>query len=141
MSSTNNPRVIVAEDHSEVREWIIELLREEVDIVCSAQNGLEAIYALTAFNPDILILDLSMPDLNGFQVARWLRESNCNTRIVIVTGHEDPDYVEAAWALGVLGYVLKSHLTTDLIPALHRALEGQRFASAISLVTSVTGGT
>ena len=125
------PRVLLADDLPEVHLKVTELLRDDFDIVGFAYDGQQAIEAATTLNPDVLILDISMPLLNGIQVASRLRETGCKVKIIFFTVHEDEDYVEAAFSLGAVGYVLKSRLVTDLIPALEHALEGRRFASRL----------
>lgn len=123
------PRVFLADDLQGMRERVKELLKKDFDIVGCAQNGQEAIQAVTVLNPDLVVLDISMPVLNGLQVAFRLRESGCRSKVVFLTVHEDQDYVEAAFSVGASGYVVKSRIATDLIPALQSALRGQTFTS------------
>jgi DNA-binding NarL/FixJ family response regulator len=123
------PRVLLADDLRDIRERVKELLQEDFDIVGSVQNGQEAIQAASVLNPDLLILDISMPGLSGIQVASRLCESGCRTKVVFLTIHEDRDYVEAAFSAGASGYVCKSRVATDLIPALQSALRGKSFIS------------
>ena len=122
-------RVLLADDLPEIRERLAELLRDNFDIVGSAQNGQQAMEVATRLNPELLVLDISMPVLNGIQVASRLRESGCRTKIIFLTIHEDRDYIDAAFSVGASGYVFKSRVTTDLIPALQAALRGQEFTS------------
>ena len=122
-------RVILADDLPKVHEKVAAVLRDTFEIVGNAYNGEQAIEAATTLNPDILITDISMPLLNGIQVASRLRETDCKAKLIFLTVHEDPDYIEAAFSLGALGYVLKSRFTTDLIPAIEAALQGRRFTS------------
>lgn len=123
------PRVFLADDLRDIRERVKELLKKDFDIVGSAHNGQEAIQAATVLNPELLVLDISMPGLDGIQVASRLRESGCKSKVVFLTMHEDRDYVEAAFSVGALGYVVKSRIASDLIPALQSALRGQKFTS------------
>src|SRR5689334_21965696 len=124
-------RVLLADDMPEMLERVRELLRGDFDIVGSAQNGEGAIEAAATLDPDLLILDISMPVLNGIQVASCLRESGCRAKVIFLTVHEDRDYVEAAFSTGALGYVLKARVATDLIPAIRAVLAGHRFTSPI----------
>jgi len=123
------PRVLLADDLPEVHEKLIQLLRHDFEIVGSAYDGEQAMEAAKTHNPDLLILDISMPLLNGIQVASRLRETNCKAKVIFLTVHEDPDYVEAAFSVGALGYILKARFTSDLIPAIREALQGRRFNS------------
>ena len=123
------PRVVLADDLPEVLQKVTQLLKDDFDIVGSAQNGREAIEVAKAFNPDLLVLDISMPILNGIQVASQLKRSGCRAKVIFLTVHEDRDYVDAAFSVGALGYVLKSRVATDLIPAAQEALLGHKFTS------------
>jgi DNA-binding NarL/FixJ family response regulator len=124
-----NPRVLLADDLPEIRERVTELLRPDFDIVAIAQNGPEAVEAASTLNPDLLVLDISMPILNGIQVASRLRDLGCKAKVIFLTVHEDPDYIEAALSVGALGYVFKSRVATELVPAVRSVLQGHRFMS------------
>jgi DNA-binding NarL/FixJ family response regulator len=125
-----SPRVVVADDMPEMLESVTQLLRRDFDIVGSAQNGEEAIEAAALLNPDLVVLDISMPILNGIQVASLLRESGCRAKVIFLTVHEDQDYVDAAFSVGASGYVFKSRVATDLIPAVEEVLQGYSFTSS-----------
>jgi DNA-binding NarL/FixJ family response regulator len=120
---------LLADDLPEVHEKLTQLLRHDFDIVGSAYDGEQAIEAAKTLNPDLLILDISMPLLSGIQVASRVRDLACGAKVIFLTVHEDPDYVEAAFSVGALGYVLKPRFTSDLIPAIREALQGRRFNS------------
>ena len=123
------PRVVLADDLPEMLRKVTQLLQDDFDVVGSAQNGQEAMEAAKTLNPDLLVLDISMPILNGIQVASRLRDSGCRAKVIFLTVHEDRDYVEAAFSVGALGYVLKSRVATDLMLAAQEALLGHKFAS------------
>jgi len=123
------PRVLLVDDLPEMLQKVTQLLQDDFDVVGSAQNGQEAIEAAETLDPDLLVLDISMPILNGIQVASRLRDSGCRAKVIFLTVHEDRDYVEAAFSAGGLGYVLKSRVATDLIPAAQEALRGHEFTS------------
>jgi len=122
-------RILLADDNLEIRERIGSLLQSHFDVVASVENGQQAIESAIALNPDILVLDISMPIFNGIEVASHLRDSSCRAKLIFLTVHEDRDYVEAAFSLGACGYVLKRRIDSDLIPALQGALEGRTFTS------------
>lgn len=122
--------MLLADDLPEMLEAAAQLLRDDLDIVTRAQNGQEALDAAARLNPDLLVLGISMPLLSGIQVASRLRELGCNAKVIFLTVHEDPDYVEAAWSVGALGYVLKSRITSDLRAAVQEVLSGRRFISS-----------
>ena len=123
------PRVLLADDLPEMLEKVTQLLRHDFDIVGRAQNGQKALEAAMSLDSDLVILDISMPLLNGIQVALTLRERGCKARVIFLTVHEDRDYVEGAFSVGALGYVLKSRLATDLVPAVQEVLQGRIFSS------------
>ena len=124
------PRVLLADDRPEMLEQVTRLLQGNAEIVGVARNGREALELAALADIDVLILDISMPLLNGIQVASSLKERGHTAKIVFVTVHEDRDYIEAAWSVGALGYVLKSRLGTDLIPALQEVVAGRAFSSS-----------
>jgi len=126
------PRVVVADDLPEILGQVRELLRDHCEVVGSVANGQQALWSTLTLNPDILVVDISMPILNGFEVARSLRESNCRAKIVFFTMHEDRDYVDAALSCGASGYVIKSRANTDLLRAIEAALQHRTFTSPFS---------
>ena len=129
MKKMGCPRILLSDDLPEIRERVTELLRCDFDIVATAQNGQQAVDAASTLDPDLVVLDISMPILSGIQVASRLRELGCRAHIVFVTVHEDPDYIEAAFSVGATAYVFKSRLATDLVSAVNCALQGQKFIS------------
>jgi two-component system nitrate/nitrite response regulator NarL len=132
------PRVLVADDVPEILEKVRELLRDHCEVVGSAADGQQALSGAMTLNPDILVLDISMPILNGFEVARGLRKSNCRATIVFLTMHEDRDYVDAAFSCGASGYVLKSRASTDLLPAIESVLQHRTFTSPFQAHVGIT---
>jgi DNA-binding NarL/FixJ family response regulator len=124
-----SPRVVLADDAPEMLDAVKHLVGKECDIVGLAHNGEEALDAVASLDPDLVILDISMPLVDGIQVASRLRERGHRAKIIFVTVHEDRDYIEAAWSAGASGYVLKSQLATDLTLALPQVLAGKTFSS------------
>jgi len=125
-----SPRILLVDDAPEMLATIKRLLRHDFDVVGSAHNGEEALEAVATLDPDLVTLDVSMPLLNGIQVASRLRERRSRTKVVFVTVHEDPDYVEGAFSAGARAYVLKSRIATDLVPAVQEVLQGRVFTSS-----------
>jgi DNA-binding NarL/FixJ family response regulator len=126
---TARRRLLLADDLPEIRERVAKLLRSHFDVVAIAQNGQQAIEAASTFNPDLVVLDISMPILSGIQVVSRLRDLGCKAKIIFLTIHEDADYIEAAFSVGASGYVFKSRVATDLIHAVHTVLQGHEFTS------------
>ena len=123
------PRILLAEDHEEMLETLAGILEGEFQIVGTANNGMRALELTASLAPDIVVLDISMPEVNGIEAAWRLKEEGSLARVVFLTAHNDPDLVEAAVSAGALGYVLKSHLATDLVSAIWQASVGKTFIS------------
>jgi DNA-binding NarL/FixJ family response regulator len=124
-------RVLLADDHQAILAKVRRELGEEFEIVGIVGNGEEAVAAVCRLDPDVLVIDISMPVLNGLEAASRLRTSCCRTKIVFLTIHDDPDFVAAALSSGASGYVIKNRLSTDLVPAIREALQGHTFVSEI----------
>jgi len=131
-TNDGRPTLVLADDHAAVLERISRLLIPGYEILAAVGNGSMALDAVLRLNPDVAVLDIAMPGLDGLGAARELRNSTCRTRIVFLTLYDDNDYIKAALNNGALGYVLKSCLTSDLIPAIENALAGHIFVSAHS---------
>lgn len=112
-------RVLLVDDSAEFRKLLERLLRDlGFEISGSVASGEAALGAMAAANPDVVILDLAMPGLNGLETVKRIRDQYSDIKTVILTLHATPEYREAAAAAGVDAYVCK----TDLVPDLHRAL-------------------
>jgi DNA-binding NarL/FixJ family response regulator len=122
-------RVFLVDDNGAMLTELQDELGSEFDIVGTAQKGEEAILAVARLEPDVLVLDITMPDLNGLQVATWVRESHPRTRILFLTIHEEPEYVSAAFTAGAFGYVSKRWLASDLPRAIREVFGGHTFLS------------
>ena len=92
-------------------------------------DGNQAVDAVLVLNPDVLIIDISMPVLDGLHAAARLQKANCRTKIIFLTIHEGQEYVAAALHVGASGYVTKSRLAADLVPAIRAALQGRTLVS------------
>src|SRR5215475_989764 len=128
-SSSNELRVLIVDDDDEVRRTVANILRGKVHVIGTAENGQRAIEVAALFCPDIVVLDICMPVLDGIAAAVQLRERGYPAKVVFLSMQDDPDFVEAALATGALGYVLKCSVRTDLTPAILLALEGKSFVS------------
>jgi two-component system response regulator NreC len=100
-------QILVADDNDAVLGEIRELLGEEFEIIGTVSNGQDAVEAVLRFDPDVVVLDMAMPILDGIQAASRIRESNARTKILFLTIQENPDYVSAAFAAGATGYITK----------------------------------
>jgi DNA-binding NarL/FixJ family response regulator len=125
----NRLRILVADDHQPIQERVSELLRTSYDVVGTVGNGIDLVQQAKTLRPDLIVLDISMPGMSGIEAAHELRESGSTARVVFLTVHERVEFVHACLAEGALGYVIKSRLNVDLIPAIQEALCGHRFIS------------
>ncbi|MBX3747700.1 MAG: response regulator transcription factor [Verrucomicrobiae bacterium] len=128
---TSPHELILADDHPVFRRGLADVLREEpsVRVVGEAGDGEEALALIRARRPAVAILDVHMPKRTGLEVARALKEEGHPTRVVLLTMHEDPEFLEAAMDLGVCGYVLKENAVTDVLAALKTVLEDRIYIS------------
>ena len=122
-------RVLLADDHEPILSQVRAVLQDEFEIVGAVNNGRDAVREVQRLDPDVLVIDISMPVLGGLQAVTHLRTCSVKTKFVFLTVHDDEDYVAAAFSAGASAYVTKANLTTDLIPAIHKALEGGTFVS------------
>lgn len=123
------PKLLVAEDHPAMRARVISLLNNDFDVIGSVADGQAAVEAADKLIPDILILDFSMPNLNGIDVARRLRAHGCKAKIVFLSVFVDVDQVTACFAAGGDACVSKMRMATDLISAITQVLAGRTFVS------------
>lgn len=123
--------VVLADDHKVVREGLQVLLGTEPDlrVVGESGDGLEAVRLVKHLEPDVLILDLTMPGLSGLEVARQARQQSPKTRVVILSMHANEAYVLEALQNGAAAYVLKESSATDLVFAVHEVMAGRHYLS------------
>ena len=123
-------RVILADDHALVRQGLRALLEREGFLVAGeASDGQQAVRLVPEVRPDVAILDISMPLLNGLEAAREIHKSGERTRTILLTRHDEDQYVTAALRAGVKGYVLKSQAATDLVAAIRQVSGGGIYLS------------
>lgn len=129
--SKNSLRVLLADDHPLVLQRVTTLLQSTFDVVGVAHDGNEMVDEAIRLDPDIIVADISMPQSDGIEAAHRLRQMGSKVPIVFLTIHESSEFVEACLAEGALGFVLKTRMKADLIPAINAALSGRRFVSAL----------
>lgn len=123
------PRLLLADDNQAVLNHVSAFLSKDFNVLAAVTNGEAALRNYQERKPDAIVLDISMGKIGGLEVARLLRKKGCTAPIVFLTVHEEADFVNAALASGGTAYVVKSHLTNDLIPAIQSALSGKLFIS------------
>lgn len=122
-------KILLADDHPGALAQAASRLSEDYEILGTVSNGLELLDAAARFVPDVIVLDISMPGLNGFEAAQRLREAGCQCKLVFLTVWEDPDFAREAIAVGADAYVVKSRLASDLKLAVSEVLADHKFLS------------
>lgn len=123
------PALLLADDNPTMLITLAEMLQVGYRIVAALPNGASVLNSVTMLSPDIVILDISLGDMTGFEVARRLKREGCRAKIIFLTVHEDADFVNAAFDIGASGYVFKSRVTEDLTKAIDIVCSGGQFAS------------
>src|ERR1700747_3744515 len=123
------PRIMVVDDSVLFLQELVSLLATEFDVVATAGDGKSALDLIKRYQPDLVVLDLEMPELDGIEVTKELAKNPQSPPVVICTVETDPDVVEAARQEGALAYVFKIRIHKDLILAIKLALQGKPFVS------------
>jgi len=121
--------VLLADDNEAMLSDVRAGLSDEFKILGTAGSGEEAIQVVAQLDPDVLVLDITMPVLNGIQVASHLSSIHSRTKVLFLTIHEEPEYVSAGFSAGAAGYVSKRRLASDLVRAIREVFAGRTFLS------------
>jgi DNA-binding NarL/FixJ family response regulator len=133
------PHVLLADDHALIIEGLKSLLAKEFEIVGIATNGRDLVTATERLKPDAVLLDVSMPVLNGMEATRQIKSIAPAVKIVFITQKSEREYVQAAFRFGASAYVLKQSVAGEVVPALREALAGRYYVTP-SLLNGVSGG-
>jgi DNA-binding NarL/FixJ family response regulator len=125
------PRIVIADDHVLLADGLCRVVERECDVVATTDNGRELLNVAAQFRPDIILLDISMPLLNGLEAARALRTIVPAARLIFVTMHADATYVAGAFRAGASGYVLKRCASAELLTAIRDVLLGRTYITPI----------
>ena len=139
----SRPRVLLADDHTLVLDGFRKLLEDRCEIVGVAEDGRTLLRMAQELQPDIVTLDISMPQLNGVDAARKLKKILPRTKLIFVTMHADPAYVNEAFKAGASGYLLKRSAGSELLQAIQSVMDGQCYVTPLvakGLVKSVITG-
>ncbi len=141
MTSEQTHRLVIAEDHTILREGLKALLstRADLEVVGEATDGREAVRAVQELNPDLILLDLSMPRSNGLEALKEIKRLSPQTKVLVLTVHKTEDYVFTALQAGADGYVLKDSSASELILAVRSVLNGERYLGPAIAGTVVSG--
>jgi len=124
-------RILVVDDYDVFRQFVVEVLvkRPELQVVGEASDGLEALQKAVELRPDLILLDIGLPSLNGIEVARQIRSLVPESKIIFLTQESSSDLMQEALSLGARGYVTKNMVLTDLFAAVETVLLGRTFVS------------
>lgn len=125
----NKIRILLADDHRLFREGLRRLLELEsdMDVVGEARDGAEAVDLILETDPDIVLLDINMPKMDGGQVIKHLKNSNCRAKFVAITAYDDEEHLATLSAIGISGYILKSSSMPDLLSAVRSVNSGESY--------------
>ena len=122
-------RIMITDDHSMIREVLKNLLELEgdIEVVAEAENGIECLDKLDDVNPDVLLLDINMPKMNGLEVLQNLKERKSKVKVLVLTVHNETEYLMKAVDIGINGYVLKDSESSELKKAIFAIAEGENY--------------
>jgi len=125
-------RLIVVEDFAPFRQFICKTLAKwpNLQVICEVSDGQEAVQKAEELKPDLVLLDIGLPSLNGIEAARQIRKLAPEAEIIFVTQESSPELVQASLSLGARGYVAKTQAATDLLAAVEAVLDGRQFVSS-----------
>jgi DNA-binding NarL/FixJ family response regulator len=124
-------RVLLADDHKIVLEGLKSLLAGEFEVVGSVEDGRALVDQAATLHPDVIVADISMPQLNGIEAARQIKKADKNIKIVFLTMHPDATYAANAFEVGASGFVLKHSAPSELITAIHEAMKGKTYVTPL----------
>jgi len=140
-SSDSHTRIVIADDHALLRQGLKQAIESAggVEVVGEAGNGRAAVAQVEALGPDVVILDVDMPELDGFGAARAIRKAAPSAQIIFLTVHRDQDALNEAFELGAKGYVLKDSAVSDILSAIRAVAAGQYYTSP-AMTSYLVGG-
>ena len=123
--------VLLVDDNGPIRKSLRSILEttEDIQVIATASNGVEAVEKARSLRPDVAVMDISMPVMDGIEATEHIRECCRFTRVILVTGFDIPEYVERALEVGAKGYVLKDAVNEDLLKAIHAIHRGSEYFS------------
>src|SRR5258708_18130727 len=125
-------RILIVDDYEDWRRKVRQLLQErpEVQVICEVSDGLEAVQKADELKPDLILLDIGLPKLNGIEAARRIRQLSPSSKIINLSQDNSLDVVQVALSTGAQGYVYKTDVQSDLLPAIEAVLRGKQFVSS-----------
>ena len=133
----NRLRALVADDHQAMLDTLVRLLSQELDVVAAVRDGAAAVNEAERVHPDVLVLDIAMPVLSGLAAAGLLKAHGSTARVVFVTMQRDREFLDAAAAHEIIGFVAKDRLFSDLMLAIHCVVAGESFVSPLDRIRAL----
>jgi DNA-binding NarL/FixJ family response regulator len=135
-------RILVVDDFEPFRAFVFSAFAKapELRIICEASDGLEAVQKAQELKPDLVLLDIGLPTLNGIEAAYRIRKLSPHSRILFVSQESSADVVEQALSSGAMGYVVKAHAASDLLAAVQAVREGRKFVSNANGLSGIITG-
>jgi DNA-binding NarL/FixJ family response regulator len=127
----NKIRIVVADDHEEMLSLVKEVLQPEFEVVAAVRDGRDLLHAVKNFKPDVIIADITMPEMSGIEATRKIVEEDLEARIILLTMHNDRTMVEEGFSAGAKGYVLKLAASQELVPAVYEIIQGRFYISPL----------
>jgi DNA-binding NarL/FixJ family response regulator len=124
-------RIVVADDHEEMLSLVKEVLQPEFEVVAAVRDGRDLLHAVKNFKPDVIIADITMPEMSGIEATRKIVEEDLEARIILLTMHNDRTMVEEGFSAGAKGYVLKLAASQELVPAVYEIIQGRLYISPL----------
>ncbi len=126
-------RIVIADDHFLIRQGLRSILKgkDNLQVIGEAGDGIEVLFLVDELNPDLVLLDISMPNLGGIETARLIRMRHPEINILMLTMHQEKEYIVAAASAGIDGYLLKEDAQQDLLLAIEKIRDGKTFISPI----------
>ena len=131
MNITRRPRLLLADDHPLFLDGVRRLLETKYDVVGSVADGKALVAAAKNLRPDVIVVDISMPEMNGLAAAQAIHKTVPSAKFVVLSVHSDPGYVSEALRVGAAGYVSKRAAAAELLAAIQQVLEGRRYVSPL----------
>jgi DNA-binding NarL/FixJ family response regulator len=125
----SRPRILVADDHRIVAEGLRSLLEPTFELVEIVEDGRQLVEAAKRLAPDVIVADITMPELNGLDAVKQLRQAGCKAQVVFLTMHKDPAYAVRAMRAGASGFVLKHSASAELVTAVRESLLGRKYVT------------
>lgn len=120
-------RLLIADSNPSIRQLLLDVLQEDCDVVSVVADGRAAVEAAEAAKPNVVVIGVSLQDASGFEIARRLRQTTCQPKIILLSLYESEDLVRAAFAVGASGYVFTSRLLEDMPAAVEKVHRGEMF--------------